>query len=268
MILCFLVKKVCGLLNLNMKNKAALLTASSLVGGISSFVEMINGFAPYSFMQKILRVMGADGNIDETRFFTKGIFNASPEELARVYLIGFKTQLIKSNLPEFKSTSKGAVPFFDGLTTHIWNDSTSVSNLDKFLVNNVFECSTLHPHHEDMEKWAMLPAPLREHLKRVSYVLKKTWRTLVKCSGFNRKLLNENHELPEDCGYCVLTIGDKKYPAFKTSNDAIITIKGLLKGVNGEQLKVASNPMRNMETIEAAVVASSANTNASRSIDI
>ena len=42
-------------------NQAAILTVASLVGGVSNFAESIHGFAPYSFMTDISKILTSNG---------------------------------------------------------------------------------------------------------------------------------------------------------------------------------------------------------------
>ena len=48
-------------MNKGAMNQAAILAVASLVGGVSIFVESIHGFAPYSFMTVISKILTSSG---------------------------------------------------------------------------------------------------------------------------------------------------------------------------------------------------------------
>ena len=90
------------------------------------------------------------------------------------------------------------------------------------LAFELFGFAEVAPEHK-MESWVMLmlPDPLRGHLKRVQYVMKKAERTMFlsnpspECVSLPRLPLNI-------FGYHILNIRDTNIPALKTSSKSII----------------------------------------------
>ena len=115
-----------------------------------------------NFLYHISSIIGGAGSKKAIEFFHDGVFDASIEELAVIYLLGFQAALKKTTMACFqRATTARPITFFNAISLTIGTPSTSGIGLDKFLNDHVFQASTKPPHHMKMETWAMLPGPLK-----------------------------------------------------------------------------------------------------------
>ena len=98
-------------------NQAAILAVASLVGGVSNFVESIHGFAPYSFMTVISKILTSSGVRYDELF--EDLSHATLVELSALYLLGFQTVLKKTKKSEFKVQPSRPTNFFRGIMEFI-----------------------------------------------------------------------------------------------------------------------------------------------------